>query len=337
MSNEWYRAINNDSWYKYKPDQHISRVKLHWKNPDMPEYTTYLKLEMQAGNPMLMGSIGPEQPVYSTDLQAQPYHTAELEHFPEVSFDHLSNLLNPCINQAVTTLGDLGVTADVFHLRQLPLKYMDCAWKLAYLGHEQDCNQCNQGLLHLAKQNLELKEAAIKEHLRAAQVFLHIVPHLNYNREPGEVPVQLHYPHLTNREAQYEHNIWSTARLARGRQGRYSYRVARDRGAQGARHNHPCTYCNSRQHLSEECTWPHIWCTAKECKVLATHAWYEPHCSLCPYFTLHTSGNCIDPQEEAYALKDILYLDNYENRTDWLHGSNYLRKGVVLHMVLSTF
>jgi hypothetical protein len=46
MSNKWYRAINNDSWYKYKPDQHISRVKLRWENPNIAEYTAYLKLEI---------------------------------------------------------------------------------------------------------------------------------------------------------------------------------------------------------------------------------------------------------------------------------------------------
>jgi hypothetical protein len=116
MSNEWYRAINNDSWYKYKPDQHISRVKLHWENPDMPDYATYLKPEVQVGNPMLMGSMGPGQPIYGTDLQAWPYHAVEPEHFPEVSFDHLFNLLNPCIDRAVTTLGNLGITVDVFCL-----------------------------------------------------------------------------------------------------------------------------------------------------------------------------------------------------------------------------
>ena len=115
-SNEWYWAINNDSWYKYKPDQHISGVKLRWENPDMPDYAAYLKPEMQVGNPMLMGSMGPGQPVYCMDLQAQPYHAAELEHFPKVSFNHLSNPLDPRIDQAITTLGDLGVMADVFHL-----------------------------------------------------------------------------------------------------------------------------------------------------------------------------------------------------------------------------
>jgi hypothetical protein len=114
MSNEWYRAINNDGWYKYKPDQHISGVKLHWENPDMPNYAAYLKPEMQVGNPMLMGSMGPGQPIYGMDLQAQLFHAAEPKHFPEVSFDCLSNPLNPHIDRAVATLGDLGVTADVF-------------------------------------------------------------------------------------------------------------------------------------------------------------------------------------------------------------------------------
>jgi hypothetical protein len=98
MNNEWYRAINNDGWYKYKPDQHISGVKHCWENHDMPDYTTYLKPEIQAGNPMLMGSMGPGQPIYGTDLQAQPYHAMELEHFPEVSFNCLFNLLNPHID-----------------------------------------------------------------------------------------------------------------------------------------------------------------------------------------------------------------------------------------------
>jgi hypothetical protein len=70
MSNEWYWAINNDGWYKYKPDQHISGVKLYWENPNMPNYAAYLKPEMQAGNPMLMGSMRSGQPIYGMDLQA---------------------------------------------------------------------------------------------------------------------------------------------------------------------------------------------------------------------------------------------------------------------------
>jgi hypothetical protein len=319
MNNEWYQAINNNSWYKYKPDQHISGVKLRWENPNMPNYATYLKPEMQAGNPILMGSMGPGQPVYDTDLQAQPYHAAEPEDFPEVSFNWLSSPLDPCIDRAISALGDLGIIADIFHLRQLLLKYMDHAQQMAYLGHEQNHIQCDQGLLHLAKQNLELEGAVIKEHLRAARVFLCITPHLNYDRKPGEVPAQLLYPHLTNREVRYEHNMQSTARLARGRQGGHSYRLAIGRGVQGAqgtRHECPYVYCDSRQHAPEECTRPHIWCTGKECKVPPTHACHELQQSLCPYYALHTSSDCMDPQEEAYALKDILYLNDDENRMD---------------------
>jgi hypothetical protein len=48
------------------------------------------------------------------------------------------------------------------------LKYTDYAWQMAYLGHEWDHIQRDQGLLHLAKRNLELEEATIKVHLRSA-------------------------------------------------------------------------------------------------------------------------------------------------------------------------
>jgi hypothetical protein len=104
------------------------------------------------------------------------------------------------------------------------------------------------------------------------------------------------------------------ARLARGRQGGHSYRVTQ--AARGSRTECPCLYCGSQQHLSEECTRLHSRCTGEECSVLPIHVHYEPRHSLCPYYTLHTSGNHMDPQEEAYALEDILYLDDYENRTD---------------------
>jgi hypothetical protein len=68
MSTKWYRAINNNGWYKYKPDQHINGVKLHWENPNIPDYATYLKPELQARNLMLLGSMGPRQPIYGYDL-----------------------------------------------------------------------------------------------------------------------------------------------------------------------------------------------------------------------------------------------------------------------------
>jgi len=76
-TNEHYRALKTDDWYKYKLKQHITNIKLCWEDPENPNYTAYLKLEMQVSNPMLLGSIGPEQPVYGRSLNAQPFHVAE--------------------------------------------------------------------------------------------------------------------------------------------------------------------------------------------------------------------------------------------------------------------
>ena len=156
---------------------------------------------------MLLGSMGPGQPVYGHNLQAQPYHTVEPEHFPEPTFNFLSNPLDPQVDQVISTLGSLGITADMFYLQQLPLCYLDQARQMAYLGHEQDCIQRDQGLLHSAKRNLEQEEVVIKECLRAAQVFLCIAPHLNYNKGPGKVSSWLHYPYITNSRARYNYNL----------------------------------------------------------------------------------------------------------------------------------
>jgi hypothetical protein len=61
---------------------------------------------------------------------------------------------------------------------------------------------------------------------------------------------------------------------------------------------------------------PHSRCTGEECNMSLIYVHYKPRCSLCPYYVLHTSSGHLDPQEEDYALYDILYLNDYENRTD---------------------
>src|SRR6266850_6723213 len=75
--NEHYRALRTDSWYKFKPEQHISHIKLWWEDPNKPRYATYLKTEVQAGNLMLLGAMGPGEPVYGRNLNALPFHAAE--------------------------------------------------------------------------------------------------------------------------------------------------------------------------------------------------------------------------------------------------------------------
>src|SRR6267142_1954630 len=75
---------------------------------------------MQVGNLMILGSMGPRQPVYGRNLNAQPFYTAELQGFTNYSFEVLANPLDPCIDCAISTLGDLGVTANIFQLCQCP-------------------------------------------------------------------------------------------------------------------------------------------------------------------------------------------------------------------------
>jgi hypothetical protein len=74
----------------------------------------------------------------------------------------------------------------MFQLRQMPNRHLE--QRLAYLQGEQERIQRDQGMAFLAKANLECEEAVIKERLRAARVFLQLAPHLDYDREPGEVP-----------------------------------------------------------------------------------------------------------------------------------------------------
>src|SRR6267142_1717448 len=109
--NNHYRALRTDGWYRYKPEQHISHIKLRWEDLDQPRYAAFLKTEMQAGNPMLLGAMGPGEPVYGRNLNALPFHAAEPRGFTPYAFDVLANPLDPRIDRAVATLGDLGVTA----------------------------------------------------------------------------------------------------------------------------------------------------------------------------------------------------------------------------------
>ena len=126
--------MKTDGWYQYKPEQHITNIKLHSEDPENPNYATYLKPEMQVGNPMLLGSMGPGQLVYGRNLNAQPFHAVEPRGFTTYSFDLLANPLDPHIDRAISTLDDLGVTADIFRLHQHPLRYLDTARQAAYLG-----------------------------------------------------------------------------------------------------------------------------------------------------------------------------------------------------------
>jgi len=107
-TNEHYRALKTDSWYKYKPKQHISHIKLQWEDPENPSYTAYLKPKMQAGNLMLLGAMGPGAPVYGRNLNALPFHSAEPQGFTPYTFDMLAKSLGPPHRQSYSHLGQPG-------------------------------------------------------------------------------------------------------------------------------------------------------------------------------------------------------------------------------------
>jgi hypothetical protein len=214
-TNTYYREMLSDSWYHFKPDQHISYLKLRWEDPNNPTYARYLKPEVRAGNPTLLGSMGPGEPVYTDNLLAQPFHTAEPRGTTPQSFDLLANPLDPCIDRAIASLRDLGVTSEVFRLCQLPMRRLENARHMAYLEREKERIQREIGYLELGRKQLDTEEANIRRRLSAARVFMRISDHLEYDMEPGEVPPSVLYPQLTNRPARYISNTRSPATALR--------------------------------------------------------------------------------------------------------------------------
>jgi hypothetical protein len=308
-TNAYYREMLSDSWYHFKPDQHISYLKLRWEDPNNPVYARYLKPEVRAGNPTLLGSMGPGEPVYADNLLAQPYHAAEPRGTTPQSFDLLANPLDPRIDRAIASLGDLGVTSEVFRLRQLPMRRLENARHAAYLEREKERIQREIGYLELGRKQLDTEEANIRRRLSAARVFMRISDHLEYDMEPGEVPHSVLYPRLTNRPARYNVNTRSPATALRAAGGaRRGNRGARGQRMRARTPRSPCLYCRSTAHDSSECTQPHRVCTAEECLVTPIHTRYEPR-YVCPYFAAHTSGR-MTAEEEAFAMEDLYMADS---------------------------
>jgi len=219
---------------------------------------------------MLLGSMGPGQPVYGRNLNTLPFHAAEPQGFTPYTFNLLANPLDPRIDRAVATLGDLGITADIFRLHQLPLRYLDTTRQAAYLGWEREHNEPEQWYLHLAKRQLEQEEEGIKQCLTATWVSLCIAPHLDYDREQGEVPSCLSYPWVTNRGAHYDTNRPLTRGPPQRNRGPQCSMGRRSHNAPNI--NNPCLYCRSTRHPSFECTQPYTRCTAEDCLVPPPHA-----------------------------------------------------------------
>jgi len=180
----------------------------------------------------------------------------------------------------------------------------------AYLGQERGRIDQEQRYLHLAKRQLELEEEGIKQCLTAARVSLRITPHLDHDREQGEVPSALSYPRITTRGARY-----NTNRPLRGGTPQRSRGPRRPTGRchSGAPNiDNPCFYCRSNRHPSFECTQPHTRCTAEDCLIPLPHAHFEPR-TMCAYFTMHTSGSRMTANEVGYSLTDLVYCPDEDD------------------------
>jgi hypothetical protein len=203
-------------------------------------------------------------------------------------------------------LGDIGVTADIFRLRQIPSRLLECARRATYL--EQECQRIERemGFATLMRRQVEAEETRVKDRLEASRVYLRIAPHLFYDKEPGEVPSSILYPRLTNRPARY-HTVKtaSSARQNRRRQAASARQLRREAPI-------PCLYCASTMHKANECTRPHSRCTNDECTVSPIHMYYEPRRGLCAFFMMHFSDRRMTPQEEDFTLNDYIEEDHLE-------------------------
>jgi len=64
---------------------------------------------------MILGAMGPGEPVYGRNLNALPFHAVEPQGFTPYTFNMLVNPLDPRIDRAVATLGDLGSSQTSFN------------------------------------------------------------------------------------------------------------------------------------------------------------------------------------------------------------------------------
>jgi hypothetical protein len=83
----------------------------------------YLKATLKDGTPILEGCQGWGQNIFSELLCARPFHAAgnRFHHF-DAPLTLLENPFNPRVERSLLFLGDLGVLADIYLLRSIPLR-----------------------------------------------------------------------------------------------------------------------------------------------------------------------------------------------------------------------
>src|SRR5579863_3065987 len=140
-----------------------------------------------------MGMMGYGQPVHSRPLYMLPFHAPALSHFHLPSFNLLQNPFDPCTERALDGLGDLGMQAEVYRLRCVAHQQLEVLHRCIALQEEtrQQCQRWED--LYALEESVDQEEGAVKERLKAAQVFLRMDAHTSLDREPGEVPSMSSY------------------------------------------------------------------------------------------------------------------------------------------------
>src|SRR6202008_2367667 len=119
------RIHPGEGWYEFKPRQHISFITIPEDEHGPRMEAPFLKVEILSGDPTLLGTRGYGHPIYGVPLTALAFSTAPPEHHIGFPLYHFQNAFDQRINQAVDTLRDLGVAADVYRLRQIPHRQLE--------------------------------------------------------------------------------------------------------------------------------------------------------------------------------------------------------------------
>src|SRR5579863_753302 len=198
-----YRDHPGPEWYPYKPDQHISWLTIPDEEGQQVE-AKYLSVRVVQGEPTIMGTMGYGQPVHSKPLHALLFSAPAPAHFHLPSFNLLQNPFDPRTERALDGLGDLSVQAEVYRMRRVAHQRLEVPHRRVALQEEmrQQCQRWED--LYALEESVDREEQAVKERLKAAQVFLRMDAHTSLDREPGEVPSTASYFQMTGRRAKHD-------------------------------------------------------------------------------------------------------------------------------------
>jgi hypothetical protein len=109
-----------EGWFEYIPGQGISSFAIPEDEGGPSTLAPFLKVELNLGDPTLMGTRGLDMPVYAEPLVAQAFLAPLPQNFQSFPLSRLQHPFDMCLERAVALMGDMGVAADVYRYQQLP-------------------------------------------------------------------------------------------------------------------------------------------------------------------------------------------------------------------------